>query len=105
VLEVTQNSVAIRSYVGSVIFTLQEPYASMDNADAHAVAKARATRQPISAEVANLPDGLPRYATVAVGALATVEFAALRAQDRDLAKYQKWATRLVDGVKARFELP
>jgi hypothetical protein len=45
------------------------------------------------------------YATVVVGARITVELAALRAQDRDLDKYQKWANRVADGVKARFEWP
>lgn len=83
---------------------LQEPFASMTSIDPHAVAIAKATRQPISAQGATLPDGLPRYATVDIGARATTEFAALRAQDRDLAKYQKWANRLVEGVKGRFEV-
>jgi hypothetical protein len=104
VLEVTQNSVAIRSFVCSVAFTLQEPFARMMSIDPHVVAAAKATRQPINAEVATLPNGSPRYATVDIAARATVEFAGLRAQDRDLAKYQKWANRLVEGVKARFVL-
>ena len=102
VLDVTQNSLAIRSFVCSVIFTLQEPFASMMSIDPHVVAAAKATRQYINAEVATLPNGSPRYATVDIAARATVEFAGLRAQDRDLAKYQKWASRLVEGVKARF---
>lgn len=105
VLDITKNSVAIRSFVCSVIFTLQEPFASMTSVDPHAVAIAKATGQPIMSEAPTLPDGLPRYATVDIGTRATVEFAALRAQDRDLAKYQKWANRVVEGVKARFELP
>jgi hypothetical protein len=102
VLDVTQNSVAIRSFACSVIFTLQEPFASVMSIDPHAVAAAKATGQYINPEVATLPNGSPRYATVDIAACATVEFAWLRAQDRDLAKYQKWANRLVEGVKARF---
>ena len=102
VLDITQNSVAIRSFVCSVTFMLQEPFASMTLVDPHLVAAAKATRQPIPAEVPTLPNGSPRYATVGIGARATVEFEALRAQDRDLAKYQRWANRLVEGVKARF---
>ena len=70
--------------------------------DPHAVAAAKATGQYINPEVTTLPNGSPRYATVDIAARATVEFAWLRAQDRDLAKYQKWANRLVEGVKARF---
>jgi hypothetical protein len=73
--------------------------------DPHAVAVARATGQPINAAVATLPDGSPRYTTVDIGARTTVEFAGLRAQDRDLAKYQKWANRVTEGARARFELP
>ena len=103
VLDVTQNSVAVRSRVCSIIFTLQEPFSSMMSIDPHAIATAKATGQPISATVANLPDGSPRYQTVAIGTRATVEFESLRAQDRDLAKYQSWANRVSDGVKARFE--
>ena len=102
VLDVTQNSVAIRSFVCSVIFTLQEPFASVMSIDPHAVAAAKAAGQYINPEVATLPNGSPRYATVDIAARATVEFAWLRAQDRDLAKYQKWANRLVEGVKAQF---
>jgi hypothetical protein len=102
VLDITQNSVAIRSFVCSVIFTLQEPFSSMMSIDPHVVAAAKATRGPISSEVPTLPNGSPRYAIVDIAARATVEFAALRAQDRDLAKYQKWSNRLVEGVKARF---
>jgi hypothetical protein len=105
VLDITQNSVTIRSFVCSTIFTLQEPFASMMTIDPHTVAIAKATGQPINTGGATLPDGSPRYATVDIGARATLEFAGLRAQDRDLAKYQKWANRLVEGVKARFELP
>lgn len=105
VLDVTQNSVSIRSFVCSVIFTLQEPFASMMTIDPHVVAAARATGQPINAAVPTLPDGSPRYETVDIGARTTVGFAGLRAQDRDLAKYQKWANRLSEGARARFELP
>jgi hypothetical protein len=102
VSDITQNSVAIRSFVCSVNFALQEPFASMMSIDPHVVAVAKATKQPINAEGATLPNGSPRYAIVDIAARATIEFAALRAQDRDLAKYQKWANSLVEGVKARF---
>jgi hypothetical protein len=102
VLDITQNSVAIRSFVCSVILTLQEPFSSMTSMDPHKLAVAKATGQPIKTADPILPNGSPRYAIVDIAARATVEFAALRAQDRDLAKYQKWANRLVDGVKARF---
>lgn len=73
--------------------------------DPHAVAIAKATGQPVSTEGATLPDGSPRYVTVDIGARATVKFAGLRAQDRDLAKYQKWANRIAEGVKALFAVP
>jgi hypothetical protein len=102
VLDITQSYVAIQSFVCSVTFTLQEPFSSMMSIDPHVVAAAKATRRPINAEVPTLPNGSPRYAIVDIAARATVEFAALRAQDRDLAKYQKWTNRLVEGVKARF---
>ena len=102
-LDITKNSVAIRSLVCSIVFTLQEPFASMMTIDPHAVALGRATGKPINAEVPTLPNGAPRYETVAITARATVEFQGLRAQDRDLVKYQSWANRVSDGVKARFE--
>jgi hypothetical protein len=89
VLEISQNSVAIHSLVCSVTFVFQEPFSSMHSVDPPAVAIARATRQPINADVAKLSDGSPRYSTVVIGARTTVEFASLRAQDRDLDKYQK----------------
>jgi hypothetical protein len=104
VLDITQNSVAIRSYVCSITFTLQEPMSSMMTIDPHVVAASRLTRQPIRAEVPTLADGSPRYLTVDIAARATVEIASLRAQDRDLSKYQNWAKRVVEGVNARFEL-
>lgn len=105
-LEITQSSVAIRSFVCSIVVTLQEPFTSTMTIDPNVVATARATgAYPLSAITSTLPDGLPRYVTVDIAARTTVEFGALRAQDRDLAKYQKWANRLVEGVKARFELP
>ena len=87
----THNTVAVRflPWAARLIITLQEPFMSMMTIDPHAVAIAKATGQPISAEVATLPDGSPRYATVEIGARATVEFAGLRAQDRDLVKYSE----------------
>jgi hypothetical protein len=106
VLDVTQSSVAIRSFVCSILFTLQEPFSSMMHIDPNAVAVARKTKQPINATAAStLPDGSPRYTIVTIGARTTVEFVGLRAQDRNLEKYQKWTNRVVDGVKARFEWP
>ena len=105
VLDVTGSSVAIRSRVCSIVFTLQEPFSSMSYMDPRAVAIARKTKQPINTTADTLPDGSPRYAIVVVGARATVEFEALRAQDRNLDKYQKWVNRVAEGVKARFEWP
>jgi hypothetical protein len=100
-LDITHNSIAIRTFVCSVTFTLQEPFASETSIDPHEVAAAKATRQPMKAGGSS-GSGSERYAIVDIAARATVEFAALRAQDRDLAKYQKWANRLVEGVKSRF---
>jgi uncharacterized lipoprotein YbaY len=105
VLNVTKDTVAIRNFVCSIIFSLQEPFSSMSTIDPNAVAIAKATGQYISAERPTLPDGSPRYETVVIGARATVEFSWLRAQDRDLLKYQKWSNRVVEGAKARFEVP
>jgi hypothetical protein len=104
-LDVTQSSIAIRSLVCSIIFTLQEPFSSMASLDPHAIALARKTKQPISSTANTLPDGSSRYAIVAIGARATVDFAWSRSQDRNLDKYQTWCNRIVDGVKARFEWP
>jgi hypothetical protein len=104
-LDITKNSVALRTYVCSITFTLQEPMSSMTTIDPHVVAASKITRQPIKTEAPILADGSPRYVTVDVGTRATVEFASLRAQDRNLSKYQSWAKRVVEGVNARFEVP
>ena len=103
VLDLTQNSVSVRSRVCGIIFTLQEPFSSMMGVDPHELAAAKANGQPVTATVPTLSDGSPRYRTVDIAARATVEFAGLRAQDRDLAKYQDWARRVTEGVKTRFE--
>jgi hypothetical protein len=104
-LEITPNVVRIRSLVCSISFTLQEPFAEIRIADPHAVAIAKLTGQLISTDSPKLPNGSPRYVMVTTGARANVGFGALRAQDRNLSKYQDWAKRVVDGVKGRFEQP
>lgn len=105
ILEVTQNSVAIRTLVYSIIFTVQEPFLSVDSTDPRAVTLARKTKQPINTTVDTLADGSVRFATVTLSARTTVELSGLRAQDRNLDKHQKWTNRVVEGVKARFEWP
>jgi hypothetical protein len=50
-----------------------------------------------------LPDGTVRYANVDHGVRATITYFALRAQDRDLSKYQSWAKRVVAGATQWFE--
>lgn len=105
ILDVTENSVAIRSRVCSVSFMLQEPFSSMMTLNPAEVAAARKTKQPISATVEKLPDGSPRYSIVTIGARTTVEFDSLRAQDRNLDKYQQWTKRVAEGLKTRLEWP
>jgi hypothetical protein len=95
-LDVTQNSVAMRSRVYSIKFTFQEPYSSMIFTNPSALAAARKTKQPVNLTADMLPDGSHRYAIVTSGARTTVEFEKFRAHDRKLEKYQQWTTRVAE---------
>jgi hypothetical protein len=102
-IDITPDTVVLRSLVCEIIFTISG-FSSQSTIDPHVVASASLT-SPIVVQTPMLPDGSPQYITVDIGARATINYAPLRAQDRNLPKYQKWATRIVDGVASRFSLP
>jgi hypothetical protein len=54
-------------------------------------------------EAPTLPEGTPRYETRAHSIRATMEYAGIRAQHRDLEQYQDWAERVVNGAQTWFE--
>ncbi len=98
-IDVSTNSVTLRSGVGSIVLTLNPNLSFTMGKDPQAVANARAAKQPIEA----LPNAdSDRFRKVTIAVRATIEFAALRAQSPDLEKYKKWTDRVVQGVKAGF---
>jgi hypothetical protein len=50
-----------------------------------------------------LPDGSPQFETRAHLVRATTEYSWIRAQHRDIDRYQRWAERVVTGAKRWFE--
>jgi hypothetical protein len=89
---VTVNSVVLTTRVCQISVNLREPFVEMSNGDpAHPN-----TAPPL------LSNGQPRYANVVMAGRVTMEYFGLRAQARNLAKYQRWAKRIVDGLKLRF---
>ena len=102
--DVSQKAVILEGLICNISFTLNEPFASMSTIDPNEMAKALATGTAIKASVPQLPDGSPRYLNVTITGRAAVNFSALHAQDRNLAKYQAWADRVVGSVKTRFSL-
>jgi hypothetical protein len=48
-----------------------------------------------------LPNGQPGYTNVVMAGRITVKYFGLRAQARNLSKYQNWSKRIVEGLKAR----
>lgn len=90
---VTVNSVVLTTRVCQISVNLTEPFVEMSTSDpAH----------PNTAAAPLLANGEPRYANVVMAGRVTVEYFGLRAQARNLAKYQRWAKRVVDGLKVRF---
>jgi hypothetical protein len=90
---VTANSVVLTTRICQISIDLREPFAEMSSSDpAH----------PNTAASPLLANGQPRYANVVIAGRVTVKYFDLRAQARNLAKYQKWARRIVDGLKVRF---
>jgi hypothetical protein len=92
-IDVTANAVVITTRICQISITLKEPFAQMSTGD---------PAQPNVASGPMLANGQPRYVNVVMGGRATVRYFGLRAQARDLAKYQGWAKRIVDGIKVRF---
>ena len=104
VLEVASNSVVLRGLVSVITITFNEPFSSLSHFDPRQVAQALATQTPIAASTELLSDGSPRYSNVTTTARLVVRYAAYRAQQRDLSKYQIWATRVAEGLSSRFGL-
>jgi hypothetical protein len=50
-----------------------------------------------------LPDGSPQYETRVHSVRATTVYAGIRAQHRDIERYQQWAERVVNGAQTWFE--
>jgi hypothetical protein len=90
---VTANSVVLTARVCQISINLREPFVTMSSND---------PAQPTSATMPLLANGQPRYANVVMAGRVTVEYFGLRAQARNLAKYQKWVKRIVEGIKVRF---
>jgi hypothetical protein len=89
-IEVTANSLRVRSRVVAISFDLQE--AEMSTTD---------PSDPTSASMPKLPNGEPRFVSIILGARLSIEYSPWRAQTRDLPKYQAWATRFTQGLKER----
>jgi len=92
-LEITSNSVILTNRVCKVSFVLREPFSMQSSTDPH---DNSSTNMPL------LPDGSPRYSTVVIGARVTTDYLPLRAQARDLPKYQAWAKHFAEGLRVRF---
>ena len=54
-------------------------------------------------EAPRLPDGSPQFETRAHSVRATTEYTWIRAQHRDIDRYQRWAERVVTGAQRWFE--
>jgi hypothetical protein len=54
-------------------------------------------------EVPHLPNGSPQFETRAHGVRVTTEYTWIRAQHRDIDRYQRWAERVVAGAQRWFE--
>ena len=54
-------------------------------------------------EAPSLPDGSPQFETRAQNVRATTEYTWIRAQHRDIERYQRWAERVVTGAQRWFE--
>jgi hypothetical protein len=91
-LDVTANSIIVTNRVCRLSIIFNEPFVSMDAYNPYDHQR----------EIANLPNGTQRYRTVVLGARGTAEFFGLRAQARDVSKYQAWTKRVIDGLKRRF---
>ena len=50
-----------------------------------------------------LPDGKPRFYTIAFAIRMTTENSWVRAQHRDLQKYQDWTKRVTEGAQRWFQ--
>jgi hypothetical protein len=92
-IDVTANAVVLTTRICQISIALKEPFAEMSTGD---------PTHPNVASGPTLANGQPRYVNVVMGGRATVRYFGLRAQARDLSKYQGWAKRIVDGIKIRF---
>jgi hypothetical protein len=99
-LEITSNSVTLRTLVCTIELRVREPFAAMHSIDPHSFAKGS---EVVIADVPTLPNGDPRYLTITLGNRATIHYSPFRAQDRNLSKYQSWASRLIAGLRSRLE--
>lgn len=91
--DLSSRSVTLTSPVCEIFFSFQGEFLEKQS-----------SLPDFGAQQVLLPDGSPRYESVTHGIRATVTYFALRAQDRKIKAYQAWAARVVEGVKALFEL-
>jgi hypothetical protein len=92
-IAVSGNSIVVTTRVCQISFNLRDPFVEMSSGN---------PANPNNAAAPLLANGQPRYANVALALRVTIEYSGLRAQARNLAKYQRWAKRIVDGLKLRF---
>jgi hypothetical protein len=98
-IEITRDSITLKNFVCQISFAIRSGFSSETSQDPHNTFNSKTTQMPL------LADGSAQYRTVIIGGRATVMYTALRAQDRELAKYKRWTERMVAGVASRFVLP